>query len=224
MAGFGSRAREHARTPRPLRQVAIAMHDAEKILAILARCSAEHTFPMLDNGYFYLAASRLSLFRSPEDWALVIETFGFSPRAGDPNVTVETFASRLHQRKSVDQYVSVEAYQRYLANNPHNESRFFYPCDASWKGEESDECVGAEATELRLRGLRIPLPDITTYAAHGIELAEPPRVLTFEMCRYLAGAFRNDVLANGDERRVSVMPDMELLLELDEWRHPDLAN
>lgn len=31
------------------------------------------TFPMLDNGYFYLAATRMSLYRSPEDWALVIE-------------------------------------------------------------------------------------------------------------------------------------------------------
>lgn len=31
------------------------------------------TFPMLDDGYLYLAATRLCLHRSDTDWALVIE-------------------------------------------------------------------------------------------------------------------------------------------------------
>jgi len=56
-------------------------HDAGHILTILDACCHSATFPMLDNGYVYLAASRLSLHRSTTDWALVIEVFGFSPRA-----------------------------------------------------------------------------------------------------------------------------------------------
>lgn len=51
---------------------------APDILAVLDRCCDACTFPMLDNGYVYLAATRLSLFRSKADWAMVIEVFGFS--------------------------------------------------------------------------------------------------------------------------------------------------
>jgi len=51
-------------------------HSPQLILAILDRCCDRNTFPMLDNGYVYLAATRLSLFRSPDDWAIAIEVFG----------------------------------------------------------------------------------------------------------------------------------------------------
>ena len=71
---------------------------ADQILAILDRCCDSFTFPMLDNGYVYLAATRLSLYRSVSDWAMVIEVFGFSPRAGLPDTSILTFASRLHNR------------------------------------------------------------------------------------------------------------------------------
>jgi hypothetical protein len=54
------------------------MASAHEILRILDSCCDAYTFPMLDNGYVYLAATRLSLFRSPRDWAMVIEVFGFS--------------------------------------------------------------------------------------------------------------------------------------------------
>jgi hypothetical protein len=46
---------------------------------------------MLDNGYIYLAATRLSLFRSSRDWAITIEVFGYSPRAGIPDTSIYTF-------------------------------------------------------------------------------------------------------------------------------------
>ena len=72
--------------------------DPEEILSILDRCCDAFTFPMLDNGYVYLAATRLSLYRSTTDWAMVIEVFGFSPRAGLPDTSIQTFASRLHDR------------------------------------------------------------------------------------------------------------------------------
>ena len=57
------------------------MDSAARILAVLDRCLETNTFTMLDNGYVYPAASRLSLFRSDADWALVIETFGYNHRS-----------------------------------------------------------------------------------------------------------------------------------------------
>jgi hypothetical protein len=50
------------------------------------------------------------------------------------------------------------------------------------------------------------------------------RVQVFELCRYLAAVERTAVLATGDERRVSVPPDLESILLLDEWNHPNVAD
>src|SRR6185369_2233967 len=111
--------------------------DPEEILSILDRCCDAFTFPMLDNGYVYLAATRLSLYRSMTDWAMVIEVFGFSPRAGLPDTHMQTFASRLHDRDAPENYVNHEAYERYLANNPHNEFRSIYPIQQGpWQDAE----------------------------------------------------------------------------------------
>lgn len=201
----------------------IMRHDARQILTILDNCCNNHTFPMLDNGYVYLAASRLSLHRSATDWALVIEVFGFSPRAGSPDLHVYTFASQLYARNCPTRYTSQDAYERYLDNNPHNESRFFYLIDDdSWQDPEDIELVAVEATKLSIRGRDVLLPSLDAYAQHGIELEESPRVQVFELCRYLAATERETVLATPIERRVSVLPELREILVLDHWRHPNL--
>src|SRR4051812_44760551 len=108
-------------------RVFLMAFDKEQILAVLDRCCEDATFPMLDNGYVYLAATRLSLYRSIADWAMVIELFGFSPRAEFPDLTLYTFASTLHDRNTPGHYVSPDAYRMYLANHPNDDSRAFYP-------------------------------------------------------------------------------------------------
>ncbi len=81
------------------------------------------------NGYIYLAATRLSLFRSETDWAMVIEVFGFSPRAGTPDTQIDTFSSKPANRKTASNYVSQAAYENYLKNNPYNEAACVFPID-----------------------------------------------------------------------------------------------
>jgi hypothetical protein len=199
-------------------------HPAD-ILAILDRCCETFTFPMLDNGYVYLAATRLSLFRSPDDWAMVIEVFGFSPRAGLPDIHVHTFASRLDRRDSPEKYVSQAAYEQYHTNNPNNDSRFFHPiAEGPWQDDENPEVVARGADKIVLRGRPYPLPATAEYARRGIDLEHPPEVRVFELCRFLANVARNDVLATPAEQRTSVLPSMTGVLQLDEWHHPDIVN
>ena len=199
-------------------------HSADQILAILDRCADAFTFPALDNGYVYLAATRLTLYRSPQDWALAFEIFGFSPRAGLPDLHVQTFSNRLHNRNSEEGYVSRAAYENYLANNPFNESRFFFPIEeGAWQDKEDCELVSTGESEVVLRGDAYSLPSSEAYGCAGIELESASRVSVFELCRYLAHEHRSLVLANDEERVVSVPPDLELLLTLDEWSHPDVS-
>jgi hypothetical protein len=199
--------------------------DVAHILSVLDRCCDNFTFPMLDNGYVYLAATRLSLHRSEVDWAMVLEVFGFSPRAGLPDTYVYTFGSRLHERDGRDKYVSLQAYENYLAQHPHDDARFFYPIDqGEWQDADCDELVANDEAAVIVRGRRIPTPHRDEYARHGIELASPDRVEVFELCRYLAGVDRDLVLATPTEQRVSVRPEMSRLLQLDEWHHPDVVD
>jgi len=199
--------------------------DPEEILSILDGCCDEFRFPMLDNGYVYLAAIRLSLYRSAADWAMAIEVFGFSPRAGLPDTSIQTFASRLHDRDPPEHYVNRQAYESYLANNPHNEYRSVFPVhEGPWQDAEEIEFVAPGASEIVVRDQPIALPSVGDYVRHDIELEEAPRVQVFELCRFLADIAREQVLATLNERRVSILPEMEQILQLEEWHHPNVVD
>jgi hypothetical protein len=166
------------------------------------------------------------MFRSQRDWAMVIEIFGFSPRGGLPDLCVSTFASTLTNRDAPEKYATREAYEQYLRNHANNEARFFFPIEeGDWQDPDDGELVSDDTdAELLLRNSARPLPTAADYARHEIELEDDDHAHVFELCRYLAAIARNDVLATPDERRVSIAPDMQQLLVLDDWHHPDLVN
>ncbi len=200
-------------------------HSAGEILAILDECCNQYTFPMLDNGYVYLAATRMALFRSDTDWALTIEVFGFSPRSGCPDTHIHTFASSLCNRNPESNYVSREAYENYLRTNPHNESRFIYAMEEGpWIDDEDGELVSEAADAVQIRGARVPIPGPSAFAELGIDLEEPPRLAIFELCRALAASHREALLATNEELRVNVQADMAELLRLDQWHHPNVID
>jgi hypothetical protein len=148
---------------------------------------------------------------------MVIEIFGYSPRAGDPDLNVHTFASRIHGR---EHQVKDETRAAHLAENPNNESQLFFPITpAPWIDGEH---VAPSASEVVLRDQPVPLPPVAEYLSHGIDLQDPPRVAIFEVCRYLADDYRDRVLATDEERRTNVPPELDQLLVLDDWHHPDL--
>ncbi|MBK7197439.1 MAG: hypothetical protein IPH80_33735 [Myxococcales bacterium] len=129
------------------------------ILDVLDRAAAGLAFPMLDNGYVYLAAIRLSLHRSATDWALVFERFGYSPRAGIPSLDVQTFASRLHR-----------------SDRAHDAFESVYPIGGGdWIDHDDGELVATGPRSLLLRGQPRPVPTAADYAAAGVELIDPER-------------------------------------------------
>ncbi|MDH5178282.1 MAG: hypothetical protein OEZ39_19840 [Gammaproteobacteria bacterium] len=199
------------------------MWKSRKILKVLDECAESFTFPMLDNGYVYLAATRMSLFRSTDDWAIVIEVFGYSPRTGIPDIHIYTFSSKLHNRDPEASYVSKDAYNNYLACNPYNESRFIFPIEnEDWMDEEDTEKVRSGVC-ISVRGKKMGPFELDLYNSQSIELVEESPMV-FELARLLAAIDRESVLALDDERRISVSPELDEILVLDEWFHPDLVN
>ncbi|QBB72677.1 hypothetical protein ELE36_11800 [Pseudolysobacter antarcticus] len=196
----------------------------EDILSVLDQCNRSFAFPMLDNGYVYLAASRLSLYRSSSDWAMVIEIFGFSPRAGIPDTQIYTFSSKPCGRKSKDNFVNAKAYEKYIAGNPHNESTFVFPvAEGNWQDPSDSDLLACDALTVAIRGKEIPVPKLAEYAQYGIALQQPPSVMAFEFCRALAKIAHQDVLATPEERRANVLPELEQIMQLDEWNHPNIV-
>jgi len=199
--------------------------NSPEILDVLDKCCEAFTFPMLDNGYVYLAATRLALYRSEQDWAMTIEVFGFSPRAGVPDTHVHTFASRLLREKNAADYADAHAWDNYLRNNPNNESRFLFPIDeGDWQDEDDAEKLSAAAQTIPLRGRAISAPSVAELIAYGIECDEPGRIGVHELCRWLAATQRDTVLATAQERRASVPPELPQILLLDQWHHPNVVS
>ena len=195
---------------------------SSEILAVLDSCAESFTFPALDNGYVYPAASRLSVYCRDDDWSIVIEVFGFSPRSGIPDIHIYTFSNALYNRNAATDYVSEEAFSNYLRLNPHNESRFVYPIENDdWQIEGDVEAIKPNGTCV-LRGREVRVPELAEFERCGISLEEDSP-LTFEFCRYLAKQYRDLVLCTNTERRISVTPSLELLLQLEEWHHPDVT-
>ncbi|HEY4190991.1 MAG TPA: hypothetical protein VGM28_11235 [Candidatus Limnocylindrales bacterium] len=195
----------------------------DAILAILDQGCRDFVFPMLDNGYVYLAASRLSLHRSEADWALVFEIFGFSPRSGVPDIAIWSLGSHLDGRRTRADYVDEKAYRAYLRVHPNDDAAFFQPFDDGWQDPDNHELVASGARLLTVRGKPLAMPAPDTLRRAGIEpsASGDGRIHTFEVCRYVAAIERDLVLATPDERRVHVPPDLAQILVLDDWHHPD---
>lgn len=200
-------------------------HSVDAILQCLDTACDKMAFPMLDNAYIYLAATRLTAFRSAQDWALTIEVFGFSPRVGTPDTTITTFASTIVNRPGPSAFKNAAAYEKYLSDNPCLEERHVFPiAGGQWQDRREPTMVAEEAREVILRGDAVRLPQLNEYSDSGIALERSPRVQTFELCRWLAGAYRDRVLATSAERKAHVPKELDEVLRLDEWHHPDLAN
>jgi len=198
---------------------------ASQILSVWDRCAEDFNFPMLDNGYVYLAATRLSLYASSVDWAMCIEIFGFAPRSGLPDVTLYTFGSNLLRSKKTTDFVSSSAYDNYLSSNPFNECTFAYPIEAGdWQDPHNDEFMASGPHEVVVRGHPVQIPAIDVYAHFGIGLKSEHVVHVFEFCRLLAERQRDLVLATEDERRRCIPQELRHVLTLNDWHHPDLAS
>lgn len=194
------------------------------ILEVLDGCARAFTFPMLDNGYVYLAATRLSLHRSELDWGLVIEVFGFSPRAGLPDLHVYTFSNRIQRQQTQEDFVSVEAFEQHVRENAHNESCFYYPLDeGEWQDSEDLESLSKDASSIMIRGESVLIPAVGDWAEFSVEVEEPRNPRVYELCRVLAAQHRDRVLATTEERRRS-LPTTQEILVLDDWNHPDVVD
>jgi hypothetical protein len=71
----------------------LASFTVNEVLNRLDQAASDSRFPMLDNGYYYPVDQRLHAFGDSTRWALVIETLGYNPRAGNVVDVLEKFGN-----------------------------------------------------------------------------------------------------------------------------------
>jgi len=183
------------------------------ILKQLDACARAFTFPMLDNGYVYLADTRLTAYRDGGRWALVIEVLGYGAREGGHdgmNNALYCFGNCLRRPPGTasGDFLAV------TADAP----------EGTTFSEDRSSVARPDAPSILIRGRRVAL-DLSpeSLAAHGVELVEPPQVTAADLLRRLVPEHRAELLATEAELRERIPADLPQFLRLDEWRHPDLA-
>lgn len=198
------------------------MPSADGILRILDAAAEAYVFPMLDNGYVYLAAARLSCFHGSEGWAVVFEIFGYSPRQGIPSTAIISIGEGLVETERAEDFASPEAYAAFVKANPFWRQDFVEPFESDdWIDFDSGEVMRADADAIRLLTHTVPVPSSSLLEKIDAEggIGEPLHIAN--VSRALALEHREAMLCGN--ARLRIPEGWSELLRLDEWRHPNLV-
>jgi hypothetical protein len=188
--------------------------DSASILKQLDEAASEFVFPMLDNGYVYLADVRLTVYRDSQDWLVIIEALGaYTPRTSG----CSSFQNCLHVFGSALDRKPGTANEDFLYPISSHESDPLFEDDYEWnlRLEARSLCVGGDVVAFD------PSPE--SLAEKGIELLDPPEVDPPAILRSLLPENRNILLASEDELAARNPRQLPFWFRLDEWNHPDLA-
>lgn len=190
----------------------MAKYTITDILDQLDACATAYDFPMLDNGYIYPAGTRLSAYRSTEHWAIIIEVVGLNNRLWDYERfenCLYCFGNCLYEAPGIQN-------SRLVLPVPEQDDIF---------DEKGGWCVRLEADYILIRDKRIAIPkDKAMLSANGVEPKNPGTISIVELLRVLYPEYRSLFLATENELRAHIPGDISLILQLEEWRHPDIVD
>jgi hypothetical protein len=188
-------------------------YTASEILDQLDRCATAYTFPILDNAYVYPADTRMTLFRDPERWAILIEVLGFNSHMGGTggiDDAIYGFGNCLRRPPGI---------------SPEDTLRPVSDGDSGPLFEEpGGMTLRPGARDLCIRGQRVCLPaSPEIYVCRGIVCESPPEIQGHELLRVLLPEHRSLLLATDEELQARVPAGLPRILRLDEWNHPDIS-
>jgi hypothetical protein len=156
---------------------------------------------------------RLSFYRADTDWCIVMESLTYWVLGVEGHLSARLctycFGNDLLQ---VPGLVTQES--GLTADGPSGS--LFDPDDIM------QTLISAMAKDMLIRHKIVPITtDPAEYAAVGIELKQPPRILGYELLRLVAPKYRRLFFAPERDVVEVIGKPMPLLLRLDEWLHPD---
>ncbi len=199
----------------------------QQILTVLNEAASRFEFPMLDNGYIYPVDVRLSAYSDRRRWAIVIEHMGVNNRTCSYSNDLYGFGNCLRETKTANDFVSPEAFRLWRDEHEFDRTVHIYPVNDGPSAPlvQNELIVTPAATNLLIRDKVIPITrNPADYLRHGVTLSEPPPITLYELMRCLSPDHRAELVATEEELQRLVPADLPLLLRLDQWLHPALAN
>lgn len=176
-------------------------YTAEDILQQLDRSAAEFRFPGFNNMNYHLGAARLSAFRNSRQWALIVEEVCWWPGAGGIVQNLSAFGNGLKAEELA-----------FPGQSGWQPGQIYWPFS-------SVECGFDEDGELSYGQVKV------RGEAVSLEAKDPPPEVPergFAILVQLVELDRNRLLCTHQELRRIVPAELELLVQLDQWQHPDV--
>ncbi|MEV0941646.1 hypothetical protein AB0I90_14860 [Micromonospora wenchangensis] len=164
----------------------------EDVVDVFDRAAEQRRFPELEHPYSYLIAARLHGFSDADRWALVVDTVGYNPRAGNVVDVLHALGNCLTGTN--------EAWQTRFAHRIDNFADLF---------EDDSGAAWYRQVPLVIRGQAVPVAAAETTCPE-------------DLFRLLAPQHRDLLLAESTEVRQLVPSDLPQVLCLDDWHHTTL--
>jgi hypothetical protein len=186
---------------------------AEGILRFLDETARNGRFPVLDNIHVYPADTRLTAYRSAEQWLLLVEVVGYAAQENEFVDHIHRLGEPLAGSGDVAEEIFVVE-----TDGPHS---IWDREEGKWLADWRDFRVLVRGREHRFR------PSPGDYAEAGVEInpanVGPGSLRQDQLIRFLAHELSDQLLCTDRELRAH-LPDgtVRRFLQVREWRHPDI--
>jgi len=189
-----------------------AKYSASDILDQLDTCAKDYNFPILDNGYIYPVVSRLSVFGNTERWVIAVEVVGYH--------------YRFNGHSGVENCLYIYGNSLPFYPGLNNSNVLLTTADSDEGPTFITDTFGTlnpEVHSLLLRDEKISIPkDPAFYASRDVELTNPPAVRAYEFMRACLPEYKASFLATKKEIYECFGQDIPMIMQVDEWCHPDI--
>jgi len=189
--------------------------DPQRILRDFDRHASEFNFPFLDNACVQYAASRMTAFRSPTDWLIILEVLGFSTQEVAIVDDVYAYGSCVDKQGFAGEELPI--------SSPPEQPMF----DAN----TNESLLDWSRLYVTIKGRPILLsPSLEEYAKAGVIINRDPgpRSLTeIELLRFLIHCVGEKSLFLCDDELIKRFPrcaGLTKFLQTTRWQHPDVAD
>ena len=171
---------------------------------------------MLDNGYYYHGDQKLTIYRDAERWAMSIEVLAYN----NHEQTLD----------GITNHVAVFGNCILTEKRNDNDNFFIFAEDNNIDTFlEDDELyisyLNPEAKNIKVRNEIIPIiHDSQHYSLKAINLEYPDKILNYELMRGLIPEYSHLFWVTREEIAKKIPYELPILMTLNEWFHPDLAN
>ena len=170
--------------------------------------------PSLNFGYFQYVGGRLSVFADSTTWCLLLEAFGWDPYIGrtkHSQIGAQLFA----YGTAVPSHVTP-------VSQPWDLQVIRVTRDAPGTPTFEGLRLNRKAAGLYVRDKVVDLEGLDErLVQEGVVLESPPEIFVYELLRAVYPQIRSDCFSTSEERRRYLGLELEPLLQLHEWRHPD---